>query len=312
MKFHKIFLINFTCLLIILNELAYPYYKIHDLSTTDGVFRDFREEILFHNTQLLYRRQVMKKSDQLNPYLKLKMAIYQVKKEDTLESIANKAYLDVDTIGSINSLSSSLDINEGKEILIPNMKGSIIDIETQTDIGDLSRKYQIPDFILQSINNLDRSTLYQGERIFIPFRKLSSEEKKFFSGSVFLTPIASGRLTSGFGYRRDPFKHFQTFHGGLDIAAITGTAVHSSQEGKIIFSGWAGGYGQLVIVEHKYHYKTFYGHLSKILVKKGDSVKQGQVIGNVGSTGRSTGPHLHYEIRRFDILKNPLSLTHFE
>jgi len=100
------------------------------------------------------------------------------------------------------------------------------------------------------------------------------------------------------GWRKDPFTNNNTYHGGIDIAAPTGTLVKASQGGEVIFTGWKGGYGKLIIIEHKYGYKTFYGHLNKILVKTGQVVKSGQSIGNVGSTGRSTGPHVHFELRR--------------
>ena len=105
--------------------------------------------------------------------------------------------------------------------------------------------------------------------------------------------------------RNDPFTDRRTFHGGLDIAAPHGTPVYAAMKGKVIFAGRAGGYGKLVILEHGWGYRTFYGHLSKIRVKKGQIVYTAGFLGNVGSTGRSTGPHLHFEIRRKGRFYNP-------
>lgn len=303
----------FLCFLFSNQSFSY-YYKINHLSMSDGVFRDFREEILFHNTGLLtrskpWRRNLIKHHlNRKNRFLKLKLAIYTVKQNDSLKNIAYRSYLDVDTIISINALASSYDIDVGKKIIIPNMKGSLHYIKEEIDLSILAAKYRIPPSILSSINNINRDVFYKGEKVFIPFRKLSREERMFFSNTVFLQPV-SGRISSGFGLRQNPFKNKRTFHGGIDIVATKGTPVYSSQSGKVIFSGTAGGYGKLIVLSHKYGYKTFYGHLSKKLVSKGEWVEKGDILGRVGSTGLSTGPHLHFEIRRFNSKKNPLKLT---
>ena len=112
-----------------------------------------------------------------------------------------------------------------------------------------------------------------------------------------------GRVSSYFGTRDDPFHGHKANHMGLDIAANAGTPVYAMQEGVVKFSGQKGGYGNCVKIDHFFYLvpelpqvTTLYGHLSKIYVKEGDLVKRGQVIGLIGSTGRSTGPHLHYEV----------------
>ncbi|ACO04524.1 MAG TPA: hypothetical protein DEP48_07230 [Persephonella sp.] len=115
-----------------------------------------------------------------------------------------------------------------------------------------------------------------------------------------------GRLTSRFGYRKDPFNGKLAFHAGIDLRAQPRQPVFATANGIVKFAGWSGGYGKLVIIKHKYGYETYYGHLFKIRVKKGQRVKAGTVIGYAGSTGRSTGVHLHYEIRRYGRLLNPL------
>ncbi len=114
-----------------------------------------------------------------------------------------------------------------------------------------------------------------------------------------------GRITSGFGKRRDPFNGRMSFHDGVDIRGRRGQKVYATADGVSAFAGRNGGYGKYIRLQHTGDYETAYGHLQKILVKKGQKVKRGQVIGLVGNTGRSTGPHLHYEIRCNNKLINP-------
>jgi len=104
-------------------------------------------------------------------------------------------------------------------------------------------------------------------------------------------------FSSGFGVRMDPFIRSLAMHTGLDIRSGTGEPVRVTAAGKVVFTGWSGGYGKMVEVDHGNGLSTRYGHLSAIDVSEGQSVRVGQVIGKVGSTGRSTGPHLHYETR---------------
>ncbi|MDP3488355.1 MAG: peptidoglycan DD-metalloendopeptidase family protein [Bacillota bacterium] len=115
----------------------------------------------------------------------------------------------------------------------------------------------------------------------------------------------SGTITSGFGYRRTPFGSSREFHSGLDIGASRGTQVYSAASGVVRMAGYNGGYGNVIFVDHGYGFSTVYAHLSKLNVKIGQQVTKGQLIGLVGSTGASTGPHLHYEVRVNGIAVNP-------
>lgn len=105
-----------------------------------------------------------------------------------------------------------------------------------------------------------------------------------------------GYITSRFGYRQSPFGGGKEFHDGLDIAAGTGTPITAAGGGRVVFVGLVAGYGRTVIIDHGYGYRTQYSHTSIVLVKKGQAVKRGEVIARVGSTGRSTGPHLHFTV----------------
>lgn len=107
----------------------------------------------------------------------------------------------------------------------------------------------------------------------------------------------SGAVTSGFGWRNSPWADGNEFHPGIDIAATMGAPVVATADGEVVKTGWAGGYGNIVQISHGNGIETVYGHNSQIAVSVGQSIKKGQVISYAGSTGRSTGPHVHYEVR---------------
>ena len=118
-------------------------------------------------------------------------------------------------------------------------------------------------------------------------------------------PVKAVHVSSRFGYRLDPFLKRPAFHAGVDFVAAAGTTVRATAAGIVINAGWSGGYGQMVEIDHADGVSTRYGHLSAFLVSVGDRVEAGAPIGRVGSTGRSTGPHLHYETRRNGKTVNP-------
>ncbi|HOW90093.1 MAG TPA: M23 family metallopeptidase, partial [Elusimicrobiales bacterium] len=117
---------------------------------------------------------------------------------------------------------------------------------------------------------------------------------------------ATGRITSYFGYRIAPLEFASEYHTGIDIANEPGTPVRAAADGVIRFAGWASGYGLSLVVDHGFAYSTLYGHLSELAVSEGASVRRGQLLGRMGSTGTSTGPHLHYEVWLDGIPKNPV------
>jgi murein DD-endopeptidase MepM/ murein hydrolase activator NlpD len=119
-----------------------------------------------------------------------------------------------------------------------------------------------------------------------------------------------GRVTAGFGERMDPLNGEGAFHAGIDIAAPTGTEIVSSGDGIVLSAGPDAGYGNSVLIDHGYGIQTRYGHLSKVSVVVGEDVKRGEVIGQVGMTGRATGPHLHYEVHVQDTPVNPAKYLH--
>ena len=156
------------------------------------------------------------------------------------------------------------------------MGGPFVPVKLAPDAGPFERQLYRINITRAQMERLNRTLAL------VPYRKPVVGEVEF---------------TSGFGIRSDPFLGRPAMHTGLDFRAQTGDPVRATANGKVVSSGWSGGYGRMVEIDHGNGLSTRYGHLSEINVKVGDTVKIGQVIGEVGSTGRSTGPHLHYETR---------------
>ncbi len=303
------------CILVLLAITAgnASQYSITFLSNRDGVYQSFRSSIA--GNQMLIRQlqhRIITIENNPIPIPQLSYAEYRIREGENIFLIASKMGLDPDTLISVNNIPSIEAVQEGMTIIIPNMRGILYQVEETQTFLSLQQEYKLAPLVLKQINEITRDTLYQGEEIFIPGGKLSQDEWAYFNHRTFLPPLAGRlRVTSPMGWRQDPFTHKRTYHGGVDLGAPMGTPVRASQSGEVLHAGWAGGYGKLVIIGHRYHYKTYYGHLSSILVRKGQRVSRGDRIGLVGSTGRSTGPHLHYEIRRFSLRKNPMALSTF-
>lgn len=123
-----------------------------------------------------------------------------------------------------------------------------------------------------------------------------------------IQPVANKdlkRTASGYGMRIDPIYHIPKFHSGMDFTADTGTEIYATGNGTVIYASWKQGYGNCVIIDHGYDYKTLYGHIDKYKVRVGQKVLRGEVIATVGNTGKSTGPHLHYEVMYKSRYDNP-------
>jgi murein DD-endopeptidase MepM/ murein hydrolase activator NlpD len=125
--------------------------------------------------------------------------------------------------------------------------------------------------------------------------------------SGMIMPV-DGHITSYFGYRYHPILHFTRFHAGLDIGASWGSPIVAAGDGRVVAAGWAGGYGREVQIAHGGGLVSLYGHMSEIVAQPGSFVRQGQVIGYVGSSGLSTGPHVHFEVRQSGQPVNPLGV----
>ena len=165
--------------------------------------------------------------------------------------------------------------------------------------------------IRQKLQKLDALAIAQANS-YKNLKKLIVSKDVMMNSIPSIQPVKNKdlkRMASGYGYRIDPFYHTRRFHAGMDFTAPTGTEVYATGDGVVINSGsQRNGYGINVQINHGFGYTTLYGHMSRVAVRKGQKVKRGQVIGYVGSTGKSTGPHLHYEVRKN---KNPLNPAYF-
>jgi murein DD-endopeptidase MepM/ murein hydrolase activator NlpD len=144
----------------------------------------------------------------------------------------------------------------------------------------------------------------------VALRSYSTQKAAKKALPSFTFPV-SGTVSSPFGKRRDPFTGEGGFHHGIDIASSAGSEIFAAAEGRVVFSGWKQGYGNVVTIDHSNGYSTLYAHNEKNLVEVGEEVTADQLIAHVGSTGRSTGPHLHYEVRKNGKAINPEKVTCF-
>ncbi len=256
--------------------------RIISLDSRDPVLSRLRNEIA-DNLKSTHRGKGL-----LHP---LRVVHYKLKEKDQFYSVMARLSQDEDTLASWNRLANPNALGPGDEIRIPNARGLYIHLR-ESERDPVSKKDPLVKIPLEGA-------------VFIPGKKYSYKEKEMFRGKGFIFPMKGGRISSQFGFRRDPFSHRSAFHGGVDIAAPTGTPVFATRDGVVVKAGRQGAYGNLVIVEHEFGYETYYGHLSRILVKTGDRVEKGFRIGLVGSTGKSTGPHLHFEVRKDGVRKQP-------
>ncbi len=179
--------------------------------------------------------------------------------------------------------------------------GRYVHLKSKSELPKIAKQYKT------TVNEIKRynSEIKSGKWIFVPFKAgIISNQPSYlshFSKGDFIWPLASYRRISSFYGRRG-----WRMHKGIDITAPKGTGILAARGGKVIYSGWMRGYGRVVIIKHDRGFHTVYAHNSKNVVKKGEHVQRGQKIAKVGSTGNSTGNHLHFEIRIKDKTVDPM------
>ncbi len=234
---------------------------------------------------------------------------------DTLSRIAQSFDTTISAIKIANYLSSDR-IYAGQEIIIPRswMGGSDENPSTHTQtiryrvvrgdtLSGISRRFGVSIAEIKAKNNLNSDFIVEGQTLEIP--NPGSVSGSSASGD-FIWPTR-GRITSPFGYRTHPVRGTQQFHSGIDMALSPGTPVMATAGGLVTTSGWEGALGRTIIIDHGDGYSSLYAHNSQLLVKAGAYVVPGQVIALSGNSGVSTGPHLHFEIRKDGEPVNPLN-----
>lgn len=181
----------------------------------------------------------------------------------------------------------------------------------QNDMAQFKNNLAVALFIRKEVNHLkkDFGRAMNGEDGFENYIARTRNTLKREPGEVLTVKPANGRLTSTFGTRKLVFEKRARPHSGIDLAAPRGTPVQASGAGRVVAAGWRGAYGQVVEIDHNEGLTTLYAHMDKYTVKRGQTVVAGQAIGTVGNTGRSTGPHLHFETRVNNIPVNPLKFV---
>lgn len=217
-------------------------------------------------------------------------------------------------IGSLNSRMSALHDFEQKIRIIANMEapedqdgvfgiGGIAS-EALEDLPELTENHnQVIRTMHAQLEQLDEAAFVQ-EKAFEQLHDQIQHQKTLLACTPAVKPT-TGWISSRFGYRKSPFTGLREFHSGLDLATRKGTPVIATADGVVTFAGRNGGLGKMVKISHGYGKVTRYAHLHELLVKRGDRVKRGEKIGLVGNTGRSTAPHLHYEVHVNGIPVNP-------
>jgi murein DD-endopeptidase MepM/ murein hydrolase activator NlpD len=230
---------------------------------------------------------------------------YTVRRGDTVSGIAANHHISIDAIIASNGIANVKRLREGESLRIPNMDGIPYTVKKGDNISKISAAMGVPKEAILDANDIQDDTIKQGTVLFIPGARMQREELKMAMGDLFIYPIR-GRLTSPFGWRNDPISGVRRHHAAVDLAAAMGTPIKAAQDGKVSVVGYNATYGRFVILEHGGGYQTMYAHMSAVSVKQGAYVTQGFKIGEVGSTGYSTGPHLHFAVYKNGRAVNPL------
>ena len=229
---------------------------------------------------------------------------YTVKKGESLWRLSNKFNVPLYTIISANPHKSNQIIHPGDRLKIPTRKGLFYKVKKGDSLFRIAKEYKTNIRHIWKINNLASSRLRIGQTLFLPDVK-PKPRLRYRYIRRFIWPI-KGKITSGYGWRKHPLYKKKHFHEGIDIGAKKGTNIRAVAKGVVIHANKSGGYGKLIILRHKDGYISAYAHCLKIFARKGQLIRKGQVIASVGSSGTSTGSHLHFEIKHRKKRINPI------
>ncbi len=242
------------------------------------------------------------------PYGISRETSHRIQKGDTLWSIARHYGVKTDTLMMINRLDESSVLAVGKDLQIPGTNARVHVVKSGETLWQIAGYYGVGVEELQRLNSGKAAEKLQiGERLNLPATAKAIVPSANVSrglprgGGFFSWPIV-GAITSAYGWRQSGFHH------GLDIAGKLGDPIRAAANGKVDFVGYQPIYGQMVILKHDDNKKTVYAHLDKACVKRGQEIERGKTIGSIGLSGRTTGPHLHFEVRVGDVAVNPSPL----
>jgi murein DD-endopeptidase MepM/ murein hydrolase activator NlpD len=272
---------------------------------------DYREKILPEELMEAVNFELgMREPEAFSKPRTLLYSVYTVNKGDMIGGLAESFGLNQDTLISINNIKNTRLLQIGQVLRIPNQDGIMYTVKKGDTLETIAVKYKSDASDIQVANELFSDEALPGMSLFIPGAQLDWMERQEINGDLFIWPVSGGYITSPYGYRIYPFDDDggRQFHTGIDIGSPTGTPVRSAMAGRVSSAGWNDVFGNHVVVSHHAGYRTLYGHMSVIRVKTGAYVGTGERIGDVGSTGRSTGPHLHFTVYKNGVTVNPRTL----
>lgn len=281
-------------------DQAGGYPRIPELSSTDPVFRQYSDDVLAARMALASQKEGVPPPIHLYSYL--------ARKDDDLLAIAARLSIPYDAIASINRIASVTEPIAGRVLVIPTLPALYLPDKANNSFESLLLSSFDPDdptilsFMIreQTGGSLTRRAVHC-----IPDAKFDGTVRAFFLTPTFRFPLPVGVVTSSFGMRKNPVTGNLVFHHGIDLAAPRGTPVSACADGTVIYTGYDSVYGNHVIIRHAGNRESIYGHLQNIKIELREKVKSGSIIGTVGSTGQSTGPHLHFELHENGSAKNP-------
>lgn len=253
-----------------------------------------------------------------------KSLIYTVEDGDTIAGIASKYNISVNTVLWANGLHGTDVIKAGDHLTILPVTGVLHAVVSGDTVSTIADKYSVKTQDIIAFNGLDENARVSiGQSLIIPNGDLVPEQAPRIvsrntkidrdAGSEPTPPPQRESAISGTGFAwpttsKHMSQYFKGGHTGIDIDNRSRPSVFAAQNGTVEFNGWLGGYGNLIIINHGNGLTTYYAHLDKFYVAKGAKVAKGDAIGKMGSTGYSTGPHVHFEVRRFGKPINPLGM----
>jgi LysM repeat protein len=244
-------------------------------------------------------------------FLKSRILFYNphiVENGENISGLGIDFGLNQDTIISVNKITNSRLLQIGKVLRIPNQDGILHTVSSGETLSSIAEKYSAKMEAIKTANELFSDKVAVGTELFIPGARLDWSKMQEINGDLFIWPL-SGAITSSYGYRRNPFNRSRSqFHSGIDIRGSMGAPIKAAMAGRVSMVGYDNVFGNYVIINHHSGYRTLYGHMSRIRTRTGAYVAMGERIGDVGSTGQSTGPHLHFTVYKNGVTVNPRPL----
>lgn len=281
--------------------IAADYPRIPALESADPVFRQYSDDVRDARLALAGAANRPGKTQ-----LPVALYAYRTQPSDTLFAIAARCSVSYDSIASLNRIASPAELTAGTIILLPTLPGLYLPDNGEGSFETLLLSSFDPDdpsiisFTVHDPSGGSKRTVHC-----IPDSQFDGTVRSWFLTPRYRFPLPSGVVTSSFGMRKNPITGNLVFHKGVDLAAPRGTPVYACSDGEAVSTGTDPIYGNYVILRHEGGKESLYGHLSAIKIELRERVKSGSILGTVGSTGQSTGPHLHFEIHENGIPKDP-------